>query len=453
MTYPNFGIPDMSQIPAAMGRTLTSWIAGENIPDATSPSDVQDRYNRQRDSVRGAASQIGFEGAFRPRSVNSTDNFEQHDLATLRGKVDKIDLNAVGDLIEGWRQIGVRDTTSLQTFQQAMTKATSEDIWRGETRNAAAQAVTDYTTQASQVSRAATLTGNKLSELRTGLEPTKDLVPHVPEHRSGVSNFRHFVAGRGWKNDDSAYANAYSEAKRVLSTVYAPVVHESDTNVPVIPKPNEQKPVPPGGDQPPVTPGGNTGGPTQSGGTDGTGATTDPTQQDAGTQDPNAQGSQSNSGDTGRSTGSENSGDSTRTDPSSATTSSGVDPNASQSSGGSGPRGLGGGGGVGGGAGGGGGGLGGGTAGPGGQGGVGTSVPLAAQPGAAGGAGRAAASAGRAGASGMPGMAPGAAGRGQGDKDEERTKTTPDYLITQEHGDELTGIPDLPKTVPPVLGE
>ncbi|WP_280385992.1 hypothetical protein [Nocardia wallacei] len=439
-----------------MGRTLTSWIAGENIPDATSPADVQDRYNRQRDSVRGAASQIGFEGAFRPRSVNSTDNFEQHDLATLRGKVDKIDLNAVGDLIEAWRQLGVKDTTSLETFRQSWTKATSEDIWRGEARNAAAKMVTDYTTQASQVSRAATLTGNKLSELRTGLEPTKDLVPHVPEHRSGVSNFRHFVAGRGWKNDDSAYANAYSEAKRVLSTVYAPVVHESDTNVPVIPKPNEQKPVPPGGDQPPVTPGGNTGGPTQSGGTggtDGTGATTDPTQQDAGTQDPNAQGSQSNSGDTGRSTGSENSGDSTRTDPSSATTSSGVDPNASQSSGGSGSRGLGGGGGVGGGAGGGGGGLGGGTAGPGGQGGVGTSVPLAAQPGAAGGAGRAAASAGRAGASGMPGMAPGAAGRGQGDKDEERTKTTPDYLITQEHGDELTGIPDLPKTVPPVLGE
>ncbi|GAB2707336.1 hypothetical protein [Nocardia thraciensis] len=445
MTYPNFGIPDFSQIPRSMGNALTSWIAGEDIPDATDPGDVQDRYNRQRDSVRAGATNIGFQGAFRPRSVNSTDNFEQHDLATLRGKVDKIDLNAVGDLIAAWRQIGTKDTTSLQTFQQAMTKATSEEIWRGEARNAAAQAVTDYTTQASQVSKAATLTGNKLEELRTGLQPTKDLVPHVPEHRSGVSNFRHFVAGRGWKNDDSAYHNAYTEAKRVLSTVYAPVVHESDTNVPVIPKPNEQKPVTPGDQPPPVTPGGNTGGPNSTGGTNGNG-TTNPTGQDSGTQDPNSENAQSNSTDTGQSTGSGNSSQDTSTDPASATISSGVDPNAS--SGASGPRGLGGG--PGGGVGGGGtGGLGGGSAG-----GVGASVPLAAQPGSAsGGAGRAVAAAGRPGAGGMPGMGPAAAGRGQGDKEEERNKGIPDYLITQEHGDELTGIPDLPKTVPPVLGE
>ncbi|WP_157185413.1 hypothetical protein [Nocardia transvalensis] len=245
------GIPNFGTVASQIGHSLTSWMAGEEIPDATSPATVQDRYNRQRDSVRGDAGRIGYDGAFRPQSVHTTDNFEQHDLAALRTKVDKIDLKAVGDLIEAWRKIGVNETTSLQTFQQAMAKATDEGIWRGESRTAAAQAVTDYTTQASQVAKAAALTSNKLSELRTGLEPTKDLVPHVPEHRTGIDNFRHWMAGRHWKNDDSAYYNAYTEAKRVLKTVYAPVVHESDTNVPVIPKPNEQKPPVPGGDQPP----------------------------------------------------------------------------------------------------------------------------------------------------------------------------------------------------------
>ncbi|MBF6173744.1 hypothetical protein [Nocardia blacklockiae] len=452
MTYPNYGIPDMS-LPALgsrLGHALTSLIAGEDIPDATTPGQVQDRYNRQRDWVRGDVSKIGFEGAFRPQSVHSTDNFEQHDLSTLRAKVDKIDLKAVNDLVEAWRQIGVKETTSLDTFKQAMTKATGADIWRGESSTAAAQAVTDYTTQASQVAKAAALTSNKLAELRTGLEPTKDLVPHVPEHRSGMSNLRHWVAGRGWRNDDTAYANAYAEAKRVLQTVYAPVVRESDTNVPVIPKPNEQKPVTPGV-EPPWKPG--TGGPAPSSGPDG--KTVTPTPGDGG---PNPQGAepenpQSGQADTGQSTGAANSGDQAATDPAAATTSAGADPNgAGSQSGSSVPRGVGGGTGSSGGP------IGSGTGGPGGvgtggPGGVGSSVPFAGRPGAAAAAARPGASGGRGGANGMPGMGgPAAAGRGKGDKDEERTKEIPDYLVTKEHGDELTGIPDLPKTVPPVLG-
>lgn len=465
MSYPYYGIPDMSlpAIGSRLGHALTSLIAGEDIPDATSPGDVQDRYNRQRDTVRGEASKIGFEGAFRPQSVTATDNFERHDLATLRGKVDKIDLKAVGDLVEAWRQIGVKETTSLQTFQLAMTKATGEDIWRGESSKAAAQAVTDYTTQASQVAKAAALTSSKLSELRTGLEPTKDLVPHVPEHRSGTSNLRHWVAGRGWRNDDTAYANAYAEAKRVLQTVYAPVVHESDTNVPVIPKPNEPKPGPPGNQPPPWRPGGtDSGGPIPATGPDGKTVAPTPGEDGSGPQGPSTEYPQPDPTGTGQSVGSENLGDHAATDPAAATTAAGADPNATGSpapgstvprGGIGGPVGTGGPGGAG-------------TGGPGGvgqggvgqggigQGGVGTSVPFAGRPGAAADAGaRPGSSAGRGGTNGMPGMGgPAAAGRGKGDKDEDRNKDIPDYLVTKEHGDELTGIPDLPKTVPPVLG-
>ncbi|MFI5715942.1 hypothetical protein [Nocardia sp. NPDC051750] len=51
----------------------------------------------------------------------------------------------------------------------------------------------------------------------------------------------------------------------------------------------------------------------------------------------------------------------------------------------------------------------------------------------------------------MPGMM-GAGARGN-NSDEESSKGVPDYLITQEHGDELTGLDSPPPAAPPVIGE
>lgn len=423
-----------------VGEVLTNWTQGRDPSHIQNPYELQGKFNTTRDGVRNDARAIGFEGDFRTPSVQTTDNFERHDLATLREKVDKIDLEAVNNLKDAWNKIGTQETTSLTTFQQAMGKATNEGIWRGQSRNAAAQAVTDYTSQASKVAKAAALTSNKLAELATGLAPTKSLVPHVPGHRSGVSNAVNLVVGKGWRDDVTAYNNAYTEAKRVLTTVYAPVVHESDTGVPVIPKPNTKDPSGPG-DQPPPTswrPGGNGSGPSGPGGTHDTNQPK-PGDQNQNGQGTNSQTSQTNPSANGQSDGSQNAGDQARTDPSSATTPSGLAPSSLGSSGSS----LSGGSGSG---------LGGGLGGANGPNGHGSSVPGGVQPGAlAGAGGRAAASGARAGASGMPGM--GGAGRGKGDKEEERTKSVADYLINQENGDELTGIPQLPKTVPPVIGE
>ena len=50
--------------------------------------------------------------------------------------------------------------------------------------------------------------------------------------------------------------------------------------------------------------------------------------------------------------------------------------------------------------------------------------------------------------SGMPGM--GAPGAGKGQNDDEH-KGVPDYLITQENGEILTGLGEI-RTVPPVIG-
>ncbi|MGW4091861.1 hypothetical protein [Nocardia sp. NPDC004750] len=426
---------------SAMWRSLTNWIAGEELQPDADVAGVQDKYNRQRDGVRSRASDVGFQGDFRPREVLDADEFERHDVATLRQKVDQIDLKAVTDLVTAWNTIADRHRTSLETFKTAMERATDDSVWRGEARNAAASAVRDYATQGAQVSNAARLTGNKLAELLTGLEPTKQLVPHAPEHRSGWDNMRAFVAGRDWRNDDVAEYNAKTEALRVLRTVYAPVVMESDTNVPVIPRPASA-----------TNPGGIGDGSSPRGTNNGTGnpsGTSSPSSDRSGTdstEDPTSQSSNQPSDDASKTS------ESTSADPAStkqdsttpaSTTSSSTTPasttptpSASPTTPGSphlstpGSPGS-----------------------PTGPGAPGVSVPSKGTPNstnAVPAAARTGTSPGRAGTSGMGGMAPGARG---GKSDEESTKGIPDYLITQEHGNELTGLDELPGTVPPVIGD
>jgi hypothetical protein len=43
-------------------------------------------------------------------------------------------------------------------------------------------------------------------------------------------------------------------------------------------------------------------------------------------------------------------------------------------------------------------------------------------------------------------------GQGRGKGEDPEKSGVPDYLVTKEHGEELIGLEDLPKLVPPVIG-
>ncbi|WP_280346719.1 hypothetical protein [Nocardia neocaledoniensis] len=405
--------------------------------DGSDIADIQDQYNTQRDGTRRKANELGFDGEYRPKMVMSTDPFTGS-VADLRAKVDKIDLTAVNDLINAWNEIATRNSTSLDEFRKQITRGMSPDVWSGAAAAAAAQTLAAYDTTGKRVTTAAALTKTKLDELRTGLEPTKRLVPFAPEHRSGLDNLGGLFQGRAWRNDDVAQENARVEAVRVLQTVYAPVIHESDDRVPVIPVPKGVDSADPGatdGATRPVSgqpnsttpdsgqpaanpvatvPASTT--PTDDTSTDDTSDDAASTDDDTGTADPTTPQS---------------------TDPG-ATSPTAVAPGSAAPGSGS-PGGSPGGAGAP------------GSAGP------STPAPGGAVPGggstagtSAAGARASGAAAGAAGRAGMAGMgAPGARGGG---KDDESTKGVPDYLITQEHGDELTGLDDVPKVVPPVIG-
>lgn len=425
-----------------MLQSLTNWIAGEELEPDIDPAAVQDRYNRQRDSVRSGAQQAGFDGDFRS-GVKSTESYEDP-LETLRRRVDLIDLTAVENLRNAWSEIGRRAEDAQSKFNAKMQGATDPGVWRGATPEAVANGVKDFLASASKASRAANLMAWKTGELATGLAPTKELVPHVPEHNTNWENTRRWIAGRGWKDNEDAYNNAWAEAKRVLRTVYDPVIRETD-RVPVIPKPHN--PTSNDGGDPGQNDGGqprgtHTGG--QSGGTNNGGGqptTNEDPNQPGQTKNPsqNQQDSQQQSNEDTQAASTETPTTPTSTTPASATPTTPTTPTTPGTPGTPGtPSGLGGPGAPG------------GPGNPAGR--PGGSVP--GVPGTPGGAspagGRPAGANARTGMGGMPGMgAPGARGKGE----DESSKGIPDYLITQEHGDELTGLADGPKTVPPVIGK
>ncbi|MEU7628525.1 hypothetical protein AB0C34_00875 [Nocardia sp. NPDC049220] len=415
-------------------RNITDWISGAELRPDADPYDVQDRYNQQRDGVRSRTADIGFQGQFRPREVLDIDEFERHDVAALRGKVDHIDLNSVGDLIASWNSIADRAQASLDVFTKEMARGTDESVWRGAARDAAVNGVRDYAAQGAQVSNAARLTSGKLAELRTGLEPTKQLVPHAPQHQSGVDNFRSWVAGRGWRNDDVAEHNAKTEALRVLRTVYAPVVMESDINVPVIPRPAPA--TNPGDSHPVIDNGGNNSGGTATGGGRFSGTSSSGSNPSDSAEDSTTPTSTRVTDD--RAGTPQSTTDSTSTTPASTTPASTAPaPSTVPSTTGSPLHGTPGSIGS--------------PASPTGPGAPGVSVPPRGTPNTSTAAPAAATAPGRAGMGGAPGgMGTGAR---NGKSDEESSKGIPEYLITQEHGDELTGLADIPKAVPPVIGE
>lgn len=398
--------------------------------DGSEIADIQNQYNTQRDRNRQKAGDLGFDGEYRPTAVTRNDLFPGT-VEELRTKVDKIDLDAVAALISAWTEISTRNSTSLDDFRKQIARGMSPDVWAGSAANAAAQTVAAYDTTGKKVTTAAALTSTKLDELRTGLEPTKRLVPHAPEHRSGLDNVGALLTGRGWRNDDVANENARVEAVRILQTVYAPVIYESDNKVPVIPIPKtienggepETKPT----TTQPTTQGSTTQPTTQPTTTPTTPASTTPT------TDPDDTDDSTDDSTTPEST-TPQSTEPGSTTPASTTPSSTIPGSPSGSPSGAGSPG--------------GGSPGAGTPGAGTPGGAVAGSPTAAGTAAGRGTGTGSGTAGR---SGMPGMMSPGAGKGGG-KDDESTKGIPDYLITQEHGDELTGLDTLPKMVPPVIG-
>ncbi|WP_216896283.1 hypothetical protein [Nocardia alni] len=451
---------------------------------------AQEQWNKDRDWIYNTEHQgnygTEFSGDVQPPHITTPDSYDHMDLTAMQQSVSAMKPQLVNEAVTAWANIGMTLMGTFAQFQQQFARTINGDNghsgWRGAAATAAVDAVNNYTGKSKHLSSAATLISLKLSEMKTGLEETQSLMPGAgAPSPSGKA----LPTSGVMKVNDHDQQEATQEARRILATVYGRVAGQTDTGVPFLPTAPQIVSGPaPSGPMGPVGPSGPSPAPVQPGpaasgpGTGGTAPGTGPGP-DQGITGPQPGTDGSASGPTNPSNPADANQPATTTAgytaPTSPLSTSGT-PGA-QSVSDIAP------------------GLGGNTPGPGGNmsglggsamgaGGVpnpsavplgndnmrfavgGTTPPdIGGSAAAGGGPGRSlpgtpgaaqatAASAARtaaprAGSQGMAGVNPGQAkGKGEG-----REKSgVPEYLVTKEHGEELTGIDDLPKHVPPVIG-
>ncbi|MBF6161398.1 hypothetical protein [Nocardia cyriacigeorgica] len=359
-------------------------------------------------------------------------------------------------------------TDGVRAFAARIQRSSSA-AWEGPAAESARAALSNYTTRAQDLSPVMQALANRVYGAVDSINTTKRELPEVVEKRPAwnPTSWPYVGSHSASKRDD-----AEATAREVMGTHYVKPFVKADSEIPVLPKPDDptQPLVPPvkpptegreweggGGD----TGGGDGGGDGSGGGDQGgsgdQGGTEGETEENTGTEET---GGETTEGQQDPTTTAANTTTPASTPASStsrlmepsftSTTPAGMNPAGysptgvpgGRPGGSTGTGGMGRGGGAGAGSGSGGSGSGGEKPG------AGRSIPggpggLAAQTGAGAAAAARAAAAGR-GMMGMPmgGMAPGA---GRGGNAEENEHKTPDYLITAENTDELLG--EVPKTV------
>ncbi|GAB2661060.1 hypothetical protein GCM10027068_46400 [Prescottella soli] len=469
-------------------------VTGTDYNERDRVRDKQADGNAERDQIyddqSGWYSQLGEE--YDDPVLGSPEAFEAMSHQEIKSAVDAMNGEALRASAEGWKKIGESLDQSLNGFRDFMSNTIKDGTWEGVAADSARAATANYAEDSTKLAAAGKLVGSKIEEAATAIDQVKATVPPVAKRSFIESAFDRMVPTAGMlKFMLHEKDEAHQEAIKIMRTVYTPVMQQSDTKVPKLPKPPQVTNRDPG-NTPPNTdatlwgggptahtpysapnagsPGPHTGLPN---GTPGPGTTPGADIPGPDAFGPNTTGQNPLApGDGGSYVGTPNTVD-TQTNPASAWTApaaanggdaarfgqAGLGPLGTGTGGGyAGTHGSGGGYGSGGastgsGAGGGyspggflSGGLGGSSGG--GLGASGAGGAGAAATGAGGATGGAAAAAGRPGAPGGSGMMPGAGARGRGEDDNEHK--TPGYLVNVDNGNELIG--KLPLAAPPVIG-
>ncbi|PPJ31636.1 hypothetical protein C5E41_06930 [Nocardia nova] len=407
---------------------------GDQSPDATAAR------NRINQIVNG-----GFGGQYQNPEVAQDAYKNPQNIDNLYDRIQKMQPSTVVTLHNFWE--GLRNTieNGHNTFGPQIQKAIAEK-WQGAAAQKTAEGIKNFTDKEKDLVSSAQLVSEKVKLVRSAVEIVKPAAQPTPR-TSWTSDLAGWVPGPTWKLNDHRKTQANAANEHLINNVFYPAVRESDTQVPLAPRPynpvntpddnTEWKPpgVPPVGPLAKVPDDGHGPGDTNQpkppssdqGPGDGTtpsavdsSTLTSPTQNAANTTsagwDPSAAGAQ--------------------TTPSSATP-AGIDPRTGLPYGSGGP------------------GVTGTYGGSGNSAGRGTSVPGSGAQGqgtARGlspGVGK-----GAAGMNGMPGMTPPGAKPKREDEKTHKSKIS-EELVSRDNGDELTGLSEEQRqqTVPPVLGE
>ncbi|MEV2225145.1 hypothetical protein AB0E01_35505 [Nocardia vinacea] len=399
--------------------------------------EAQAQWNRDRDWIYKTESGYnGFDGETQPPHIATPDSYDHLTLEQMQTAVSAMKPKLVDDAVTMWANIGADLTGTFELFNRefgrTITGQNGHTGWTGAAAQAATTAVNNYYEKSVPLAQAATLTSLKLSEMKTGLEQTQALMPGLTE--------RPDIAGKTlpkdgvMKTDEYTSTEAEQEGRRILRTVYGQVAGQTDVGVPYMPTAptitDSTGPVTPGRD--PDGSQGVSGSDDGSSGSDGDGSgnqgqvSGQPSTEQSTTPSTTTPDATTAASTTPQSTTATTQSTSPTTATPSTSTPSLNTPGIGTTTGrptttgtpgttqGSPSRSV-------------------------------TGTPATSTTAAAT-TRQGTATTGRSGMSGM-----GAPGQSKSN-DEDREKGIPDYLITAEHGQELTGLDSQPKTVPPVIG-
>ncbi|WP_446223141.1 hypothetical protein ACTWPB_25990 [Nocardia sp. IBHARD005] len=373
-----------------------------------------------------------FDGTYQKPQVVSYD--EPSQMSDLYERVSAMSMTEVNTLHTRWETLRNKLEEGFKTYDTKIGDAIAEK-WVGDAGASAGAGIKDYVEKSGNLLGSAQMMAEKVKVVESAMQIAKDRVQ--PHEGSTISGIASYIPGPTWKMDSHNADTAKSEGAEVVKGIYYEAIKIADTDVPLVPQPYNplETGAKPGDDK------GNNDGTTGTKPTTQQPTTEQPTTEQPTTEQPTTEDpSDDDTGDDTTPSSTEPAATTPQsTVPTTPTSPAGTTPASTT------PMGTGGS-------------PGGGSPGAGTP---GSGVPGAAVPGTPGGAaaGKAGASAGGAGAGGagrgMSGMGGMGAGGGRGKGDDEKEAGTKDYLITQENGEELTGLSEdqRARTVPPVIGE
>lgn len=200
--------------------------------------EAQEQWNRDRDWIyKTESGYAGFDVETQPAHITTPDSYDHLTLEQMQTAVTAMKPKLVDAAVTAWANIGADLTGTFEVFkrefERTITGQNGHAGWTGAAAQAAVTAVNNYHDQSVPLAQAATLTSLKLAEMQTGLEQTQTLMPGLTERPDTAG--KTLPKDGVMKTDEYTSTEAEQEGRRILRTVYGQVAGQTDVGLPYMP--------------------------------------------------------------------------------------------------------------------------------------------------------------------------------------------------------------------------
>jgi hypothetical protein len=140
--------------------------------------DAQAQWNDDRTAIHNSTRILTsqFQGETDPPAISALESYVGMPLSEMNAKVDQMRPAEVLQASQAWHNLSLKLSGAVQSFNAEFGFAV-DGRWKGQSADAAVNAVKHYAEQSRPLPVATMLVANKLSEMYTGLHQTQTLMP------------------------------------------------------------------------------------------------------------------------------------------------------------------------------------------------------------------------------------------------------------------------------------